>query len=82
MGENMSKYKNEYKHQLYKSFVRKYPNIPIQIIFHTLDRSTSVGSAFDALEEFTNEYPIKFCTHQNKWIPEYFNEWAIKSESL
>ena len=32
MGENMSKYKNEYKHQLYKSFVRKYPNIPIQKI--------------------------------------------------
>lgn len=74
------KEKNQYKEKIYKSFVKKYPNIPLQIIFATVELASTVGKAFDILEDWKDEYPVKFDMEQDNWVPDIFDEYALFQE--
>jgi len=62
---------------LYEGFTKKYGNIPKQIIFCTLQFAKSPGSAFDALEDFSHEYPCTWDHEQQKWVSTLLLEYEI-----
>lgn len=74
------KEKNEYKEKLYKTFLAKYPSIPEQIIFITIDLASTAGRAFDILEDWKDEYPIRFDISEDNWVPDYFDEYELFQE--
>ena len=69
------KEKNEYKEKIYKGFLEKYPHIHPQIIFVTLDMASSVGRAFDLLEDWKVDLPVRFDIEEDAWVPDTFEEY-------
>lgn len=72
------KVKNDHdRKKMFQVFKKKYANIDQLIIFKTLEYSTSLGKAFDALEDFTGEFPLTWDSQLEKWVPEVLLEYQF-----
>lgn len=69
--------KNNDKKKMFGIFKKKYPHIDQLIIFKTLEFSTSLGKAFDALEDFNGEMPLTWDSSNQKWVAEILLEYQF-----
>lgn len=55
------------KNSAYEGFKKRYPNVPLLIVYKTVDYAKSLGKAFDNMEDFDFEFPIIYNTDTDKW---------------